>query len=255
MSKLAGYKATPRLIPEESAVSDITTRDLRACYEHTSRSHCSYAYKWHLAITLSREINRKTRLGISRVQKFEWLEAYSVARPLAVWSQNIDGGFKQASLRPFAPSAVLRQLPTIEPVQLSGSEQLLHADSPPKAMQLQQANKAVLKAVDKSKDLKSPTKRFIQASLETNERLMMQLAISRKGNKDREKLLQQRQEKNTGKRCVLKDQILLTTQAIRDEVLAAEEESKTRKNKKGKHKAQVIPEEIIEEVGSDEEVE
>lgn len=61
---------------------------------------------------LGRQTDRIIRCGALRIRKHEWLKAYYATRPMALREKNILSGFKAGSLYPYAPSHVVRHLPS-----------------------------------------------------------------------------------------------------------------------------------------------
>ncbi len=194
---------------------------------------------------LGQKSDRITRCGASRIRKHEWLKAYHLARPLALRKTNILSGFKAAGLHPYAPSHVLRYfLP--EPVSTEiisltkGMHNLMLAESSPRGPQLHKTNAALRRMLASHRGLTSPAKRYVSKLADVSERMEARLTIVEKEAKEKGVLLAARKRQQTGKRLVIKDQIILSTKEIRDGVKAAEAETaaKKKKNKKGN-----IPEE------------
>lgn len=214
---------------------------------------------------LAREIDRFTRTGISRLQKQEWVRAYCQARPLALCEKNIASGFKNGGLIPYAPTAVLRQVPSeFEPEQAivkgPGTQTSFTFTSPCKIEQLHETNqqlKRILSSQNK-KELESPVKRYIFNLAEVSELMKAQLVITEKESQDKEKVLEARKRQRTGKRTVIKDKVLVTTKELLDGVekaeVATEAKGAGKKKEKALDKVMVVQENLISEGESEQEV-
>ncbi|KAL8908187.1 MAG: hypothetical protein Q9171_005540 [Xanthocarpia ochracea] len=153
---------------------------------------------------------------------------------MALREKNILSGFKTGGLYPYAPSHVLRHLPpppsTNDMASLEkGMQNLMLTQATPQGFQLYKTNAAL---------------RRMLASPDVSERMEAQLAIAEKEAKEREVLLQARKRQRTGKRLVIKDQIILSTMEIMDGVKAAEAETQAKKKKKGK-KGKTIEDPVV----------
>jgi len=56
------------------------------------------------------EIDLLTEMGITRIQKVEWLTAFVAAHDKALSIKNILGGFRGTGIHPFLPTKVLRRV-------------------------------------------------------------------------------------------------------------------------------------------------
>lgn len=71
---------------------------------------------------MATELEPLMRLGVTRIQKVEWLAAFVAAHVKALRPQNIYGGFRGTGIYPFDPSKVLnRVLPPSPPIQTQPS--------------------------------------------------------------------------------------------------------------------------------------
>ena len=86
--------------------------------------------------------------------------------------------------------------------------------------------------------LTSPVKRYVERLVDASERLSAELAIAQKESHDRKRVLEGRRRQKSGKRHVIKGQVLLTTKEIQDGVKAAEAETAAKKVK-GKKKRKI----------------
>jgi hypothetical protein len=94
------------------------------------------------------------------------------------------------------------------------------------------ANAAVRRMLSSKKPLKSSAKKYLKKVVDCVELLQTQLLIAQKDLQELKELVEARKWQRAGKRLVLKDKILVTTQELVDQVRAAEETTKTKKSKK-----------------------
>ena len=99
------------------------------------------------------------------------------------------------------------------------------------ARSLQQLNSTFKSKVSNSL-LSSLTRQYAIGLTHTSERLPAQVTVLQNANKAKEKILNARKERQTGKRGAIKGHFMLSTTELRDKVLEAEAETARKKARK-----------------------
>ena len=91
---------------------------------------------------------------------------------------------------------------------------LLLSDAPLEGVQLHKIKVALKRVLSTQQPLTSPVKRYVECLANTSEHLSAQLAIAQKESRDWECDLEGQKQQKSGKRLVIKGQVLLTTKEI-----------------------------------------
>jgi hypothetical protein len=210
-----------RLLILDGHGSHLTPRFDEICEENKIILICMPPHSSHLLQPLDigcfavlkrvygRLVEMKTRNGINHIDKFDFLEAYPLARIEAFKSETIKNSFRSAGLIPFAPEIVISkldiQLRTPTPPSSRGSD--WDPKTPSNYMQLQkQASsiKALLRM--RSRSPPSPLNSAINQVLKACQITMQSAALLEKEVSD----LRAENEKKKQKRARSRKQILAT---------------------------------------------
>lgn len=214
-----------------------------------------------LKIHMSTELSRITRYGINNVKKFEWADAYRIARPKAMTTANITSAFRAAGLIPLNRHKVLARMG--EPNDNSSDlENELPAPSPTppppppppphpfnlvpntpsrmNAATVLHASKVLITNIE-ARILDTPTRTFIPKLVSFAEYNCAQLTVANHENQAKENILKKRREVATGKRVVLKDQHIITTREIHAQLEECEKATRARKNSRARGRRKSAP--------------
>jgi len=187
------------------------------------------------------------RMGVSRIQKVEWLSAFVAAHDRALNTQNILSGFRGTGIYPFQPSKVLRRVassrspqqesrPSTPPNPLTPFNEAVLTDSPADFNAVKEANDALNTLISSGAPLPSPAKKYVGHCTRSIMRLYARNTILEQENADQKAILQARKGNLNGKRRVIDGKHLMTGAELIG-IKAAEEVTKQRKApKKGKAK-------------------
>jgi hypothetical protein len=188
------------------------------------------------------EADKLTRTGIRRIQKTEWVELYRHARTKAMRPAHVLAAWLGAGLIPYNPQKAIGRVPAssipstplLQAATMDGLMDVSLLDSsPPEATTLRLSNAVLRVAVASMEPLTESARRYISRLTETSEQLEAENTILRKEKDDKNTVLQKRQTVKTGKRLILKGVVLVSTDTIRDKIIAAEAETLARGKKKG----------------------
>jgi hypothetical protein len=87
---------------------------------------------------------------------------------------------------------------------------------------------------------------YLQKVLDHAEQLQTELTLVKKENNDQKVVLERRRCRGKGKRLVIKDKVLITTEEIQKGLQEAEAETATRKKRGRPRKAKKVPQEEVE---------
>jgi hypothetical protein len=189
---------------------------------------------------ISARLNRLISTGISRLQKYEWAEAYLEARNTALSSLNVEAGWRGAGLFPLDRTKVLRRLPRpitpppTEPMKISTPFDTI-TSSPPDSTSLHTANIALNQLVATRKPLHTPARKYVNRLANTAERQHAEISILRRERDELRQVLSARKERLSGKRLILKGKSVVTSWEIQMAIAAKEKETVDRKKKKKVH--------------------
>lgn len=199
------------------------------------------------------------RMGISRLQKVEWLERFVLARERAITKDNILGGWRGTGLFPENMHRILIQIPDIQivpttPTPSSTSNTMtpfLPNSSPPDPSVLRSTNQAFLTEISTA-DISTPVKTHMRRLSGISERLQARVDILEVEVNEIKMVNAQRKERQCGKRLILKDTPVVSTEVVQKALAEAEKATKAKQKKKGrKCKQQTISSDEEEESSSD----
>jgi hypothetical protein len=194
---------------------------------------------------MTNEMDKIMRYGVPTIKKFEWADAYRLARPKAFSESNIKSGWSGTGLIPFNRRRVIGRLAdTMSPEPDSTSSPPSSAseipscpflsvpDTPSKldSASLRVANTTLLQTMDAS-NLDTPTKRYISRLASLTENLRARCMASELQFEEISKIVKQRREYSSGKRVALKDQIVLTMPEIYAKINSAENATRQKRRK------------------------
>jgi hypothetical protein len=139
------------------------------------------------------------------------------------------GAWSGAGLSPWTPQKIYNQLPTRQPQALTTPirqgqfDSSLLDSSPPDGTELRNSNAALNLLLAAQNGVDTPTRKYVARLTQTSERLSTQVIMLQKELEEKEKVLNQRSTRQKGKRIVLRDVVVLSTEAIRSAIVEAEE--------------------------------
>ena len=196
-----------------------------------------------LKSAVSRALDRLLRLGITRLEKVEFVEQYMKGRADAFTSRNIKGGWRGSGLFPLSASKILWCLPDsnsqsksestdnkpLTPTNTTSTSFILSAlQATPTSFDIQQftkqlANLAVTEAIN------SPWKKALFKIKEATEQTVTENIILKQQLAGAEGQLVIRKERKTGKRVVLKGVAHVSSKQMLDLLTECAEEAKSKK--------------------------
>ena len=176
------------------------------------------------------------RVGVNRLQKVEWLDAYADAREVAITPDNIQGGFRGAGLVPLNRVRVTHSLPSVMmgPATPDSQTDLLSFDNVIKAglsvdAHVLQSINASLRVKVCRNELDTPARRYITHLADMNDQLLARNAIFQRQLNDIETIVSGRKERKKGKRLVLKDKYGLNSLEVVNQLAECEKVTKSKK--------------------------
>jgi len=193
---------------------------------------------------ISTQISRLVRSGVSRIQKVEWLERFIVAREQGITKENILAGWRGAGLFPENMHRILIQLadyekpPTIAtPPQSRTTHPTFYPNScRPDPASVHPINQAFVAEITKL-DLGTPYKTQVRRVCNFMEEYQAEAVMLRAELQDVKEINGRRKEREGGKRQVLKDTPVISTEKIEKALRECERATHAKKKvKKGKGK-------------------
>lgn len=196
---------------------------------------------------LSGELNRLFHLGITRVQKWEWLAAYYSAHQKVFNYNNIMSGFSSTGIYPCNPDKVFNRLPKprtstppaesdcIPSIPSTTMQFDLDAltSSPVDFLALRSNNSTLHTLLrDFAPGLPSEAKQYIRCITSAAEKLYAQNSLLNEQVRQQSEALGKRKEVANGKRIALRNERLLSTPDVYQKVLAADNATKAKKSRK-----------------------
>jgi len=191
---------------------------------------------------LSGELNRLFQLGVSRIQKWEWLEAYYVAHQRVFNSNNIKSGFSSTGIYTLDPDKVLNRLPKpheltpLIPTTPHATDKLVRTfnsndltSSPTDFFTFRSNNSLFNASLRNSETVPSDVQQYDQHLTSTAEKLYAQNSILTEEVRKQSEALAKRREVTTGKRIAIRDERLLSTPDVYNKILAADNATKAKK--------------------------
>ena len=203
---------------------------------------------------MNQEINETLKYGVPNIKKFEWAAAYQRARPKAMSVNNIISAFRTAGLIPFNRRKVLVRMPNFQEKDCESDHESDGDDLTTDVVDPQQdhpfacvpatpsridpailrdANAVLLNNIQ-SGIFDSPRRAFIPKLATFAEFSSTQLVIANHENQAKENIIKRRREVMTGKRVVLKDNYILTTEEIYEKLNGCEKATREKKSSMGR---------------------
>jgi hypothetical protein len=201
-----------------------------------------------LKTAINLEVDRIFRYSTIRLPRVEWTLAYIKARARCFRPSSIESGFRKAGIYLFDPeillSTITLPLQTLSPEnqvisQISDRSRILRArgsPSTPKALNLRQLSDLVRN----DEDIPTSARDLIRDLVDFAEDRDTDAILVRRELCEKDKLLNTRKTRKTGKRVALKSKYLLTKEDILKVVQDLEEGTKKKKMKKGRKKTKYI---------------
>jgi hypothetical protein len=162
------------------------------------------------------------RHSTSRIARIEFTAAYIQARERAFRPQSIESGFRKAGIYPFNPDIILNNLtpPLATPPLENATEsqevdlsQVLLEDSR-EGTPIPLDPDTLYTQIITDTNLATPKRAFIKDLLGLTVRKQAESSLLRKDLREKETLLNTRKTRKSGKRVVLKDQIIVSRESI-----------------------------------------
>lgn len=237
----------PRLLIADGHDSHISGNFISHCMENNIDllilpPHCSHILQpldvsvfGPLKTAHGVETDTLTRTGISRTQKPEWVDLYLRARLKALTKKNVQSAWRGAGLLPWNPQRAYTQLPSRAPLapttpqNPSQFDSSLLKSSPPDGTELRDSNAALNQIVESQEALNTPTRKYISRLTRVSEVQNAELTMLRKELSEEEKVLMQQRSRKTGKRVVIGNAVVLSTEKIRLAVVEVEDHTRRKK--------------------------
>ena len=166
------------------------------------------------------------------------MDCFRKARPKALCKENIISAWRGAGLLPMNEARILKKLlqppttsstSTPEPL-ISSSTTLLLTSSPPDATTLRIAVSNMHPRIVNSDLSPNAQKHLINVSSLCEQLLASQTLLQRE-NEELKRVVSGRKERRTGKRLALKDEPIISSEAMFEKIRAAENETKEKKKR------------------------
>jgi hypothetical protein len=165
---------------------------------------------------LGAELDRIFRYSTSRIARVEFIAAYIQARERVFRPHSIESGFRKAGIYPFNPYSPPRDPSpsehTTESQEVNLSQTLL--EDPQKGTPTLLNPEALYTQTVTDRDLGTPKRAFIKGLLGLAVRKQAESSLLRKDLREKEVLLDTRRRRKSGKRVILKDQIVISRESI-----------------------------------------
>lgn len=256
-----------RLLIADGHGSHVTAPFIRFCIDHDILVLLLPPHSSHLTQPLdvgifcplkrrmSEELDKILRYGFSNIKKFEWANCYRIARPGAMEQSNIKSAWSGAGLIPFNPRKVIRRINTAlseqettlinnpdGAVSASTSENskshaekfslVPHTPSKIDSVALRLASEALVYNIQTG-IFDTPTREYILKESGLVTQYETRHTVQEKHLDGMNEINKKRRVMAFGKRVVLKDQTVITTEGIYEQVKACEEATNKRWCTKG----------------------
>jgi hypothetical protein len=163
------------------------------------------------------ELDRIFRYSTSRIARVEFIAAYIQARERVFRPHSVQSGFRKAGIYPFNPNIILDNL--TPPL---GTPPLLNIRLSLRKSIFRKLFSRILKRVPQppytqivtDENLATPKRAFIKGLLGLAVRKQAESSLLRKDLREKEVLLDTRRRRKSGKRVILKDQIVISRESI-----------------------------------------
>ena len=251
----------PRLLIVDGHGSYVTASFVRFCIDHNIIVLLLPPHSSHITQPLdvgifsplkqimSQELDKILRYGFNDIQTFEWANCYRLARPYDMKPSNIKNAWSGAGLLPFNPQKVIRRLKA--PIADNDVAELVASTNPPPlspqsskfdlvpntASKLdsgvfRSANEALISKIEAG-ILDTPVKAYILKLVGLSEHLRAHNIVVQHNYDSVTEIASKRRVMAHGKRVVLKDQTLITTEEMYQKIKACEDERAKRRTKIG----------------------
>ena len=266
----ATHTEATRLLVVDGHGSHITAPFIRFCIDYNILVFLLPPHSSHLTQPLdvgifsplktrmSEELDKILRYGFSNIKKFEWANCYRNARPSAMEPFNICSAWSSAGLIPFNPRKVIRRIKTTlseqETALIKNPESTTdastsddsnsyaekfslvpHTPSHINSASLRSANEALTRNVH-ANIFDTPTKQFILKSSALNLQYETRHTVREKHFAGMNEINNKRRIMAAGKRVLLKDQTVITTEGIYEQLKACEKATEKRRCANGRTK-------------------
>ena len=253
-----------RLLIVDGHGSHITAPFIRFCMDHNIMVLLLPPHSSHLTQPLdvgifsplkrrmSEELDKILRYGFSNIKKFEWANCYRVARPDAMKPANVKSAWSGTGLIPLNSQKVIRRvkatfseqetvrLLTVDDTPSDDSNNshaqkfslVPHTPSKVNSVALRSASEALAHNVQAG-IFDTPTKKYIlkESALVTQYETLH--TVREKHLDGMNEINKKRRVMASGKRVLLKDQTVITTEGIYEQVKACEEATNKKRCTKG----------------------
>ena len=204
---------------------------------------------------MTADLDRLIRVGVTRLEKAEWVESYIRARPKAFTDRNIRAGWRHAGLVPLDRSRhsvpnLSTSTPTMNLTAPSFRDLIINdsilATASLDAINTKLSELAIKDAID------TPARHAIPKVLSKNNQALAENVILKRRLAEIEKIVCARKERKNSKRSILKGKSVVSTLEILEELKKCEERVKLKKKNGGARKRK-IQKDIVQESESDSE--
>ena len=183
---------------------------------------------------MSAELDKIMRYGISNIKKFEWADAYRLARPKAMKETNIKNAFRTAGLVPLNGHKVPTRMPEFNGIDVDSDKEINDASAPAEvhpfaeipstpsrinSAVLYRANTVLIANIEGG-IFDTPTRKFIPKLIAVAEYNSAQVVVSNHQIEAKDRILTKRREHATGIRRVLKGKHVASTEELYKDVKA-----------------------------------
>jgi hypothetical protein len=263
----ATHTDSTRLLIVDGHGSHVTAPFIRFCIDHNILVLLLPPHSSHLTQPLdvgifsplkrrmSEELDKILRYGFSNIKKFEWANCYRIARPSAMERSNIKSAWSGAGLIPFNPRKVIRRIngtlsehettlinnPNIATSTSTSKDSksyaekfnlVPHTPSSINSDTLRSASEALAHNVQAG-IFDTPTREYILKESGLVTQYETRHTVREKHLDSMNEINKKRRVMASGKRVVLKDQTVITTEGIYEQVKACEEATNKRRRTNG----------------------
>jgi hypothetical protein len=186
------------------------------------------------------------QLGLSKMPKDEWIEAYYKAHYRAFSIKSIKAGFSSTGIYPLNPNKVLNRLRSMPSFPVTPNPQVpttptsitttpfpthVLTSSPSDFSGMQSANSIFNCMIEAKEPLSTPARRYARTVTTGIEKLYARTSILEERTKAQEALLAKRKERESVKRSVIKGKFLISTPEIHAERQAEKQHTQSKRRK------------------------
>ena len=256
-----------RLLVVDGHGSHVTVPFIRFCIDHEILVLLLPLHSSHLTQPLdvgifsplkrrmSEELDKILRYGFSNIKKFEWANCYCIARPDPMKPCNVKSAWSGAGLIPFNPRKVIRRIQAAfaeqetllindtnsavdTPISDFHAEKfslVSHTPSKVNSIALRSASEALAHNVQAG-IFDTPTREYILKESSLVNQYETLHTVREKHLNGMNGINKKRRVMASGKRVLLKDQTIITTEGIYEQVKACEEATNKKRRVKGHSK-------------------